>query len=60
MSNDRGLEDPVPDVVEQEQDVLSEDEADEGGQAGDTPLEADEADAAEQAREFEVDQDDYR
>ena len=60
MSNERGLEDPVADVVEQQQDILSPAEPADGGQVGDTPLEADEADAADQARELDVDQDDYR
>ena len=60
MSKERGLEDPVADVVEQQQEVGSQAEPAGGGQAGDSPLEADEADAADQARELDVDQDDYR
>jgi hypothetical protein len=61
MSSNRGLEDPVADVVEQGQDVLAGENAGADGQPADAPLEADEADAADQARELDVDQDDdYR
>jgi hypothetical protein len=62
---DRGLDDPVPDVVEQSQEAVPH--ADEDDEAGDdvefmeeVPLEADPADAAEQAREIESGEDDYR
>jgi hypothetical protein len=59
--SDMGLERPVPDSVEQDQDVIPEDE--EPGEAdlrGEVPLEADEADRAEQQRVLELDEDDYR
>ena len=58
---DRGLDEPVPDVVEQSQEVVpAADEADEAGLLQVIPLEADLADAAEQAREVELGEDDYR
>jgi hypothetical protein len=59
--SDMGLERPVPDSVEQDQDVIPEDE-----EPGDdelrreVPLEADEADRAEQQRVLDLDEDDYR
>ena len=61
---DRSLDDPVPDVVEQSQEVVpSANDADEL-EAADllevVPLEANPADAAEQAREVEFGEDDYR
>jgi hypothetical protein len=61
---DRHLDEPVPDVVEQSQEV--EPRADDTDEADDVdllkvvPLEADPADAAEQAREVELGEDDYR
>jgi hypothetical protein len=61
---DRGLDEPVPDVVEQSQEVVpaadDADEADEPELLQVIPLEADPADAAEQAREVELGEDDYR
>jgi hypothetical protein len=61
---DRGLDDPVPDVVEQSQEVVpSANDADELEKADlleVVPLEANPADAAEQAREVEYGEDDYR
>ena len=61
---DRGLDEPVPDVVEQSQEVVpAADDADEAGAAEllqVIPFEADPADAAEQAREVELGEDDYR
>jgi hypothetical protein len=61
---DRSLDDPVPDVVEQSEEVVpSANDADEL-EAADllevVPLEANPADAAEQAREVEFGEDDYR
>jgi len=56
-----GLEEPLPDSVEQHQDAIPRAEADRNGSpAEQLPLEADEADAAEQARELDLDDDDYR
>ena len=58
---ERGLERPVDDSVEQDQDVIpDEEELDEGNLSYEVPLEADEADAAEQERELNLDEDDYR
>lgn len=60
---DRDAEEPVDDVVEQQQDVLPADEDSEDEAElypGELPLEADAADAAEQARTVGQDDDDYR
>jgi len=57
---DRGLDDPVPDVLEQSQDAVPEVEDEDEELPEELPLEADEADAAEQAREVGIDDDDYR
>ena len=59
--SDMGLERPVDDSVEQEQDVIPDgEEPDEGNLLRELPLEADEADAADQDRELSLDDDDYR
>ena len=59
--SDMSLERPVPDSVEQEQDaVTGETEPDEHNLPHELPLEADEADAAEQERALGNDEDDYR
>jgi hypothetical protein len=56
-----GLERPVPDSVEQNQDAITgTDEDTEGPETDEVPLEADPADAAEQSRELDLDDDDYR
>jgi hypothetical protein len=61
---DRGLDEPVPDVVEQSQEVEPRDddtdETDDADLLKVVPFEADPADAAEQAREVELGEDDYR
>ena len=58
---DSGNEEPLADVVEQNQPVGPRaDEADEPRTPATLPLEVDAADAAEQAREVELDEDDYR
>lgn len=58
---DRGYEEPIADVVEQNQPATPRpDESDEPRIPDKLPLEADAADAAEQAREVELDEDDYR
>jgi len=61
---DRGLDDPIPDVVEQSQEAVphadEDDELEDVELMEETPLEADPADAAEQAREIELGEDDYR
>jgi len=56
-SNDK----PLADVVEQNQQVIADAEnSDELELPGRLPLEVDPADAAEQAREVGLDEDDYR
>jgi hypothetical protein len=59
--SDMGLERPVDDSVEQDQDVIpGEAELDDNDLSHELPLEADEADAAEQDRALGLDEDDYR
>ncbi len=59
--SEMGLERPVDDSVEQDQDVIpAPEERDEVNLPYEIPLEADEADAAEQERELSLDEDDYR
>jgi hypothetical protein len=59
---DHGIEAPLDDAIEQEQsaDPAGDDEA--GGEEWPTeiPLDANEADAAEQVRRVDLDEDDYR
>ncbi|HUZ53584.1 MAG TPA: hypothetical protein VMU94_13785 [Streptosporangiaceae bacterium] len=56
---ERERDEPVPDVVEQHQEVFpDEDEADET-ELEELPLEANEADVAEQGREVRLSDDDY-
>jgi hypothetical protein len=59
---DSDREEPVDDVVEQQQSVppAGIEESDEPELPGRIPLEADPADAAEQAREVRLDDDEYR
>jgi hypothetical protein len=58
---DSDYEAPTADVVEQNQPTApTADEADEARIPDKIPLEVDAADAAEQAREVELDEDDYR
>lgn len=59
--SDMGLERPVDDSVEQDQDAIPGGaELDESGPPREVPLEVDEADAAEQERVLNLDEDDYR
>ena len=59
--SDMGLERPVDDVVEQDQDVIPNGaELDQSNLPQNLPLEVDEADAAEQERALSLDEDDYR
>jgi hypothetical protein len=59
--SEMGLERPVDDSVEQDQDVIPADEdLDKVNLPYEVPLEADEADTAEQERELSPDEDDYR
>jgi hypothetical protein len=60
-TTDWGVEEPVDDVVEQHQEAVPEPEEERGPDLPEeVPLEADPADAAEQAREVETDDEDYR
>jgi hypothetical protein len=58
--SDQDLEGPVPDVVEQQQEAISGADEPDGSQPYDMPLEADEADVAEQGRGVDLEEDDYR
>jgi hypothetical protein len=59
--SDMSLERPLDDAVEQDQDVIpDEQEPDPGRVPPEIPLEADEADAAEQERALSLDEEDYR
>ena len=58
--SDRGLERPLPDSVEQDQDVIPDDDEPDNDVPRERPLEADEADRAEQERVLDLDEDDYR
>jgi hypothetical protein len=53
------MEAPTADSVEQTQSV-GDDEESTGGQPSELPLDVNEADAAEQQRTVELDEDDYR
>lgn len=62
---DRGLDEPVPDALEQKQDAIPETGEPEENEIPEhslehVPLEADSADVAEQAREVDPGDDDYR
>jgi hypothetical protein len=58
---DRGLDVPLPDAVEQDQEAVpGVSQSDDSSRPAALPLEADEADAAEQAREVDLSEDDYR
>jgi hypothetical protein len=59
--SDMSLERPVDDAVEQDQDLIPNgEELDEDDLPHEVPLEADEADAAEQGRDLGLDEEDYR
>jgi hypothetical protein len=59
--SDMGLERPVDDAAEQEQDAIPNgEELDESNLPREVPLEVDEADAAEQERDLGLDEEDYR
>ena len=57
---DAGLDEPVPDVVEQRTEAIPGAESQDTDLHLELPLEADEADAADQAREVELGEEDYR
>jgi hypothetical protein len=54
------LEKPVPDLVEQRRETPEDPEAPVLTGAASLPFDVDEADAMEQHREVELDEDDYR
>jgi len=57
----RGLDEPEPDAAEQHQEAVpGPDDSDQTELPDRVPLEADPADAAEQARVVELGEDDYR
>jgi hypothetical protein len=58
--SDRGLEEPVADSVEQRQDTVPGSAELDDIEPSDLPFEADEADAAEQARGVDLGEDEYR
>ncbi len=61
IMSDMGLERPVDDSVEQSLDVIADGtDPDEYSRPREVPLEANEADAAEQERALGHDEDDYR
>jgi hypothetical protein len=55
---DAGIEEPEDDVAEQRRGVLADSDQPESG--GERPYDVDEADAAEQARAVDLDEDEYR
>jgi hypothetical protein len=57
---ERSLEEPVPDSVEQDQDLIPDTAEPADSLPAELPFEADEADVAEQARELDPGEDDYR
>ncbi len=57
---ERELDEPVADVVEQHQEVVPDEVEPDETEAGELPLEANEADVAEQARTVRLSDDDYR
>jgi hypothetical protein len=58
--SDQDLEGPVPDLIEQQQEAIPGADEPDGSQPHDMPLEADEADVAEQGRGLDLEEDDYR
>jgi len=59
--SDMGLEAPDADSAEQDRDAVPEPvDTEEQGQPEEVPLEADQADTAEQARALDLDDDEYR
>jgi hypothetical protein len=58
--SDMDIEKPPDDAFEQERDVIETDEEEPMPQRPELPFDANEADAAEQERTVETDDDDYR
>ncbi len=57
---EKGIEAPVDDAIEQEQSVRREEDSEREDWPAEVPLDADEADTAEQGRTVDLDEDDYR
>jgi hypothetical protein len=58
---DRSMEEPEDDVAEQSRSLLADADSDEpAGLEDEPPLDVNEADAAEQERAVELDEDEYR
>ncbi|HUK70147.1 MAG TPA: hypothetical protein VLW50_15565 [Streptosporangiaceae bacterium] len=57
---EKGMEAPLDDAIEQDQSVRPDEDADREQWPEELPLDADEADAAEQIRTVDIDEDDYR
>jgi hypothetical protein len=58
--SERDLENPVPDAEDQRWAAAEDAEAPAEKEPADLPLDVNEADAAEQLREVNLDEDDYR
>jgi hypothetical protein len=57
---EKGIEAPVDDAIEQDQSALNEEDSEREVWPTEMPLDVDEADAAEQGRTVDLDEDDYR
>ncbi len=57
---ERGIEAPIDDAVEQDHSVRPGEDAEREEWPAEMSLDADEADAAEQGRTVDIDEDDYR
>ncbi len=57
---EKGIEAPVADAIEQEQSLRGEEDSEREDWPAEVPLDADEADAADQGRTVDLDEDDYR
>jgi hypothetical protein len=57
---EKGIEAPVDDAIEQQQNVRPDEDYEFADYPSEVPFDADEADAAEQVRTVDLDEDDYR
>ncbi len=57
---EKDMETPVDDAIEQDQSVRPDEDSERQDWPAEVPLDADEADAAEQGRTVDLDEDDYR
>ena len=58
--SENDLEKPVADAVEQQRDLAGDAEPEPAEKPASLPFDVNEADAVEQSREVELDEDDYR